>query len=59
MHRKAIIGLGSNLGDRYDNLQKALQWLERVSGLEPQVESMYCKPLREALQAEEMKGELR
>ena len=30
MHRKAIIGLGSNLGDRYDNLQKALQWLENV-----------------------------
>ena len=32
MHRKAMIGLGSNLGDRYDNLQKAIQWLENVVG---------------------------
>jgi 2-amino-4-hydroxy-6-hydroxymethyldihydropteridine diphosphokinase len=28
MHRQAAIGLGTNLGDRWANLHKALQWLE-------------------------------
>lgn len=28
MHSQAAIGLGTNLGDRWANLHKALQWLE-------------------------------